>query len=149
MGLIDFVRDAGESLLDKVKGDDPKAAAEATSKRVQDLGLSVDSLQVKVDGDKAVVTGQAASQAEREKAILAIGNTQGIAQVDDQIAVAEPEAESQYHRVEKGDTLSKIAKHYYGDPMKYPQIFEANQPMLTDPDKIYPGQILRIPPQAS
>jgi len=148
MGLIDFVRDAGESLLDKVKGNDPKAAAEATSKRVQDLGLSVDGLQVKVDGDKAVVSGQAASQAEREKAILAIGNTKGIAQVDDQLEVAEPAPESQYHRVVKGDTLSKIAKHYYDDAMKYPQIFEANQPMLTDPDKIYPGQILRIPPQA-
>lgn len=147
MGLIDFVRDAGESLLDKVKADDPKAAAEATSKRVQDLGLSVQGLQVKVDGDKAVVTGQAASQAEREKAILAVGNTEGIAQVDDQLEVPKAEPESQYHRVVKGDTLSKIAKHYYGDAMQYPQIFEANQPMLTDPDKIYPGQILRIPAQ--
>lgn len=149
MGLIDFVRDAGESLIDKVKGDDPKAAAEATSKRVQDLGLSVDAFRVDVDGDKAIVTGKAASQAEREKAILAVGNTQGIAQVDDQIEVAAPEPASQYHRVVTGDTLSKIAKQYYGDAMKYPQIFEANQPMLEDPDKIYPGQILRIPPQAA
>jgi nucleoid-associated protein YgaU len=149
MGLIDFVREAGESLLDKVRSDDPKAAAEATSKRVHDLGLSVEGFQVAVDGDKATVRGKAASQAEREKAILAVGNTQGIAQVDDQLQVAAPAPESQYHRVVKGDTLSKIAKHYYDDAMKYPQIFEANQPMLNDPDKIYPGQILRIPPQAS
>jgi nucleoid-associated protein YgaU len=147
MGLIDFVRDAGESLLDKVKGDDAKATAEATSKRVQDLGLSVDAFHVSVEGDKATVTGKAANQAEREKALLAVGNTQGIAQVDDQIEVPAAEPESQYHRVVSGDTLSKIAKQYYGDPMKYPEIFEANQPMLSDPDKIYPGQVLRIPAQ--
>ena len=44
-----------------------------------------------------------------------------------------------------GDTLGKIAKNYYGNAMKYPVIFEANKPMLTHPDKIYPGQVLRIP----
>ena len=101
-----------------------------------------------MDGDKAVVSGKAASQAEREKAILAAGNTQGVARVDDRLTVAAAEPESQYHRVESGDTLSKIAKQYYGDLSKYPVIFEANQPMLKDPDKIYPGQVLRIPPLA-
>ena len=53
--------------------------------------------------------------------------------------------EAQFHTVVSGDSLSKIAKHFYGDPMKYPVIFEANKPMLADPDKIYPGQVLRIP----
>ena len=57
-----------------------------------------------------------------------------------------PEPEGTYYEVKKGDTLSKIAKAQYGDAMKYPQIFEANRPMLKDPDKIYPGQVLRIPP---
>ena len=47
-----------------------------------------------------------------------------------------------------GDTLSKIAKEMYGDANKYPVIFEANKPMLKDPDKIYPGQVLRIPAEA-
>jgi len=47
--------------------------------------------------------------------------------------------------VVKGDTLSAIAKEMYGSANKYPVIFEANKPMLTDPDKIYPGQVLRIP----
>jgi nucleoid-associated protein YgaU len=51
------------------------------------------------------------------------------------------------HTVVKGDTLSKIAKAQYGDAMKDPVIFEANRPMIEDPDKIYPGQVLRIPPQ--
>ena len=45
-----------------------------------------------------------------------------------------------------GDNLSKIAKKFYGDANKYPVIFEANKPMLKDPNKIYPGQNLRIPP---
>ncbi len=147
MGLIDFVKEAGESLLEKV-GESRAAAGEAVTKRIQDLGLSVDGLKVDVDGDKAVLSGKAASQAEREKAILAAGNTQGVAQVDDQLSVASAEPESQYYRVVSGDTLSKIAKQYYGDTSKYPVIFEANQPMLKDPDKIYPGQVLRIPPLA-
>jgi len=149
MGLIDFVKEAGESLLDKV-GESRAAAGEAVSKRIRDLGLSVDGLKVDVDGDKAVLSGKAASQAEREKAILAAGNTQGVAQVEDQLSVAsaEPAPQSQYHRVVSGDTLSKIAKQYYDDAAKYPEIFEANQPMLKDPDKIYPGQVLRIPPLA-
>ena len=149
MGLIDFVKEAGESLLEKV-GESREAASNAVSKRIQDLGLSVDRLKVEVDGEKAVVSGTAASQAEREKAVLAAGNTQGVAQVDDQLSVAspEPESPSQYHRVVSGDTLSKIAKQYYGDTSKYPEIFEANKPMLKDPDKIYPGQVLRIPPLA-
>ena len=147
MGLIDFVKEAGESLLEKV-GESRAAAGEAVSKRIQDLGLSVDGLKVDVDGEKAVLSGKAASQAEREKAILAAGNTQGVAQVDDQLSVASAEPESQYYRVASGDTLSKIAKQHYGDTSKYPVIFEANQPMLKDPDKIYPGQVLRIPPLA-
>jgi len=49
------------------------------------------------------------------------------------------------YEVQKGDSLSKIAKRYYGDPMKYKELFAANQPMLEDPNKIYPGQVLRIP----
>ncbi len=147
MGLIDFVKEAGESLLEKA-GASREAAGKAVSKRIQELGLSVDGLKVDVDGDKAVLSGKAASQAEREKAILAAGNTQGVAQVDDKISVAAPEPASQYHRVVSGDTLSKIAKQYYGDTSKYPEIFQANQPMLKGPDKIYPGQVLRIPPLA-
>ena len=147
MGLFDFVKEAGEDLMEKLGG-----GGEADSKvlqgRVQDLGLSVDGLKVEVDGERAVVRGKAATQAEREKAILAAGNTPGIAQVDDQLEVDEPEPPkpSQYHRVAAGDSLSKIAKQFYGDAMKYPVIFEANKPMLKDPDKIYPGQVLRIPP---
>ena len=144
MGLIDFVKEAGESLLEKV-GESRAAAGEAVSKRIQDLGLSVDGLKVDVDGDKAVLSGKAASQAEREKAILAAGNTQGVAQVDDQLSVSSAGPESQYYRVVSGDTLSKIAKQYYGNAMKYPVIFEANREVIKDANLIYPGQVIRVP----
>ncbi len=147
MGLFDFVKEAGEGLigaLGKSRDEDSKAL----ESRVRDLGISVDGLRVDVDGEKAVLRGKAANQADREKAILAAGNTPGIAQVEDEIEVSAPEPESQYYRVKSGDSLSKIAKQFYGDPMKYPVLFEANQPMLKDPDKIYPGQVLRIPPQS-
>jgi nucleoid-associated protein YgaU len=77
--------------------------------------------------------------------VLVVGNTEGIASVDDRMTTAVQEPEAQFHTVVKGDSLSKIAKTYYGNAMKYPVIFEANKPMLTDPDKIYPGQVLRIP----
>ena len=64
------------------------------------------------------------------------------------MTVAKQEPEGTYYEVQKGDTLSKIAKQHYGDANKYPVIFEANKPMLKDPDEIYPGQRLRIPPKS-
>jgi nucleoid-associated protein YgaU len=113
---------------------------------VQSLGFSVESLDIRYDDGVANITGQVADQATREKVILAVGNSQGVQQVQESISVVAPEPESQMHVVVRGDTLSKIAKEYYGDANKYPTIFEANKPMLSNPDKIYPGQVLRIPP---
>ena len=147
MGLIDFVKNAGQNLLDKVGLGGPKEAqAEVLTKEVHDLGIEVGDLRVDVDGEVATISGTAMSQAEREKAIIAIGNTKGISQVDDQIITEDPTPPATYYTVVSGDTLSKIAKALYGDASKYPVIFEANRPMLSDPDKIYPGQSLRIPP---
>jgi len=148
MGLIDFVKEAGEDLLKRAS-----AATETTEgidataivKSIQNHGIPVEGLNVSVAGDAATVSGRTQSQADREKTVLVVGNTKGVASVDDQLEVEAPEPEATYHKVVSGDTLSKIAKAVYGDPMKYPVIFEANQPMLSDPDKIYPGQVLRIP----
>ena len=158
MGWIDFVKEAGESLLsfggpEEAKAEVPEpqrrsANNEALLKNIADLGLQVEGLEISSEGDDAIVSGKALSQAEREKVVVAVGNTQGIARVDDQIQVEAPEPESVVYTVKKGDTLSKIAKTHYGDAMRYPEIFEANRPMLKDPDLIYPGQVLRIPQQA-
>ena len=115
---------------------------------VQKMGFQVQDLGVRVDDDKVVLTGQAASQADREKIVLLVGNHEGIGSVDDNMTVAKKEPEATYYEVQKGDTLSKIAKQHYGDANKYPLIFEANKPMLKDPDEIYPGQRLRLPPVA-
>ena len=145
MGLLDFVKEAGEGLIGKLSGSTEEDSA-AVQKRVESLGLGVDDLKVRVEGDRAVLEGQAKDQAEAERAVVAAGNIPGIAQVDDKLAVSKPAKPSQYYKVVSGDSLSKIAKQFYGDAMKYPEIFEANKPMLEDPDKIYPGQVLRIPP---
>jgi nucleoid-associated protein YgaU len=75
-----------------------------------------------------------------------VGNTKGVARVDDQLSVETPAPEAVFFTVQRGDTLSKIAKEQYGNAGKYMVIFEANKPMLKDPDRIYPGQALRIPP---
>ena len=155
MGFFDFVKDAGEKLFG---GGEPSATekAEILTKTINDLGLDVVSHpKVIVNDDEAHVYGITPSQELREKIVLAAGNTEGIARVDDRMKVRAPAAPEPWgaqgaagevHTVVSGDSLSRIAKHFYGDAMKYPTIFERNKPMLTDPDRIYPGQVLRIPP---
>ncbi len=160
MGLIDFVKDAGAKLLGFGDDDDkrPAEAPEVTGKsleeiralslekKVRELGLEVENLGVTVDGTTAIVRGSVPNQATREKVVLCCGNNAGIAHVDDRLDVEQEEPEATLYTVVSGDTLSGIAKAHYGNAMKYPVIFEANRPMLEDPDKIYPGQVLRIPP---
>jgi nucleoid-associated protein YgaU len=123
--------------------------ATAIRNLIQQMGLQVQNLNLMVDGDKATVTGQVDTQEQREKIVLLIGNTEGIGKVDDQLQVARHEAEAQYYDVKSGDTLSKIAKQFYGDANQYNKIFEANKPMLKSADEIYPGQKLRIPAMAT
>ncbi|MDH3734334.1 MAG: peptidoglycan-binding protein LysM [Gemmatimonadota bacterium] len=150
MGLFDFVKDAGRK-MGFGRGEEREAAAEADKAAalqalITDLGLQVDDLRVTFDDGVATVMGTAASKEVAEKVVLALGNTQGVGQVDDRLAYHTPQPESVFYTVQSGDTLSKIARDQYGNAMKYPEIFEANRPMLTDPDLIYPGQVLRIPP---
>ena len=158
MGLFDFVKDAGEKLFgggtskaevvrtpDLARAERDKGAALKTLVAGMDLG--VDPFDVHFAEGRATLSGRAPSQEVREKVVLLVGNTQGVAQVDDQLEVAEKKPEAVMYTVQPGDSLSKIAKAHYGDAMKYTMIFEANRPMLKDPNKIYPGQTLRIPPQ--
>jgi nucleoid-associated protein YgaU len=164
MGFLDFIKEAGEKIMggDEAEAAEPKQApakspeeiksfhnrrrAMGLVKMIESHGFEIEDLSVRVDGDLATVSGKVEDQATKEKVLLAIGNTEGIARVDDQFEVVVAEPEAQFHTVVSGDTLGGIAKQYYGNAGKYPVIFEANKPMLTDPDKIYPGQVLRIPP---
>ena len=141
MGWFDFVKDAGEALF----GSDETPKEKAIKEEVERLGLDVKDLDVTVDGDEVKLGGAAATQEVREKVILAAGNVAGVARVSDEMTSEAGGTAAVFHTVERGDTLSAIAKKHLGDASKYPVIFEANKPMLSDPDKIYPGQVLRIP----
>ncbi len=109
------------------------------------LGFPTDDLDIRFDDGVAYLEGEVDSQETRQKIILAVGNVAGVEKVDEEIEVVEPAPENKTYTVVKGDTLSKIAKEFYGDASKYPVIFEANKPMLKDPNLIYPGQVLVIP----
>ena len=167
MGLIDFVKDAGEKLFGKGQAQatakeaaaDPgnaakvqaanAAAGDAILEYVKSQNLAATGLTVTFDGatSAATVYGVAPDQATREKIVLCCGNVAGVAGVKDMMSVHQAQPEAQYYTVVSGDTLSKISRQYYGDANKYMRIFEANKPMLASPDRIYPGQKLRIPPQ--
>ena len=165
MGLMSFIKEAGEKLFGKGEAkaaqaavaaepspDNIAALSQAAGRAIADYvvaqGLQVDALDVGFDAPSATVTvaGVVADQATKEKVLLCCGNVEHVAAVNDMLVVSEPQPESQWHAVVSGDNLSKIARTFYGDANKYPLIFEANKPMLKHPDKIYPGQMLRIPP---
>lgn len=143
MGLWSFVKDAGSSLF----GGKAEAAtlpeAEAIKADMSKMGLDTTGVEIKVEGDRVTVEGTAVSPEMKEKIILAAGNVKGIAEVEAESDAADPV----FYTVKKGDTLSHIAKATLGKASLYPAIFEANKPMLSHPDKIYPGQMLRIPAQ--
>ncbi|HEX6704880.1 MAG TPA: peptidoglycan-binding protein LysM [Albitalea sp.] len=163
MSIVSFLKEAGEKLFG---GKDAQAATpaaptaadvaglntkagQAIQKYVADQGLSAKNLEITYDGATSAVTvrGEAPDQATREKIVLCCGNVQSVAQVHDEMTVAKAaEPAGTFRTVKSGDTLSKIAKEAYGDANAYMKIFEANKPMLKHPDKIYPGQVLRIPP---
>ena len=145
MSLFSFVKEAGEKLIDLLTPGNANAG-ENLKKHIEDVGLGNPNVHATVDGDKVTITGEVASQEEKEKIILAAGNIAGVASVEDQITVSGPVvAAARFVVVKKGDTLSAISLAVYGNANQYNKIFEANKPLLSHPDKIYPGQTLRIP----
>jgi nucleoid-associated protein YgaU len=168
MGFFSFIKDAGEKLFGHKQTEaeaaavaaandeaakakleaSNRAAGDAIQTYIEAQGLTITGLVVTFDAATSTVSvfGVAANQATKEKALLCAGNVAGVASVNDNMSVDLSEPEATYHDVVRGDTLWAIAKAAYGDGNKYPVIFEANKPMLSHPDKIYPGQKLRIPP---
>ena len=152
MGLFNFSKDSG------AKTSAPKATATKPSpeilkqakmysmmQAVNVLKLPVKDISISLYDDVVTVYGTAETQVAKELVVLTLGNNIGISKVDDRINVVKPEPEATFYEVKSGDSLSKIAKAVYGDAKKYNLIFDANTPMLKDPDLIYPGQMLRIP----
>ena len=145
MSLFSFVKEAGEKLIDLLTPGNANAG-EQLKEHVAKVGLGNPNVQATVNGSTVTVTGEVASQEEIEKILLALGNIAGVETVDDQITVTGPVvAAARFVVVKKGDTLSAISLAVYGNANQYNKIFEANKPMLSHPDKIYPGQSLRIP----
>lgn len=161
MGLISFLKGAGEKVFgwDSEEEIDAKdqAAKEAeqqarnqkASAALKDLvkahDLVIMDLEVGFDAGQVTVSGTTEKSATAEKAALVVGNVKGVSGVENNISITNPEPQAVYHTVVKGEYLSLIAKKYYGNALRYNEIFEANKPMLKDIDLIYPGQVLRIP----
>jgi nucleoid-associated protein YgaU len=141
MGLFDFIKNVGANILGK--GNDAEDIKELLQK---DIGDKITNLNVEFDDGVVTLFGECDSQATKEKAVLIAGNIKGVERVEDVNLTAPPDEEpAVFYTVQRGDSLSKIAKKYYGNAMKYPEIFEANREVIKDPDLIYPGQQLRIP----
>jgi nucleoid-associated protein YgaU len=156
MGLISFLKNAGAKIFNK-----PEAVAEVDKgvvimNHLKSFGFDTDEIKAEVNNEVVILTGRVDSIPLKNKIVVAAGNVEGISRVEDRMVVLPPgneipvilpeEPEKQFYTVVSGDSLSKIARHFYGNANKYPLIFEANTPMLTHPDKIYPGQVLVIPP---
>ena len=163
MSIFSFAKDIGDKIFNRNKKETTEqaapsaapAAAEPTAQeianlllaRIQAQNVNISDLKVNYNGDTDTVTlsGTAKTQEDRERARLAVGNVQHVETVVDDIEVETPAEESRFYTVKSGDTLSKIAKEMYGNANDYMKIFDANKPMLSHPDKIYVGQVLRIP----
>tara|TARA_B100000497_G_scaffold127787_1_gene170926 strand:- start:1976 stop:2422 length:447 start_codon:yes stop_codon:yes gene_type:complete len=146
MGLFSFIKNAGKKVFGKkeVELTEEETRIASLKNAIKSLEIPISNLEIGL-AQQVIVEGSTNTNSDREKVILALGNVEGVGAVADNIHVENPEPESTFYEVKKGDYLSKIAKEVYGDAMKYPTIFDANKPMLKDPDEIYPGQILRIP----
>lgn len=151
MGLITAVKNAGAKLFGF--GDSDEKKQEKIIEHLKSFQFDTDGIQVKVEDEKVTLNGYAKDIFDKIKIVATAGNIDGISQVDDQLTVGQsvdvnldPVVEDvQYYTVARGDTLSKIAREFYGNANSYPKIFEANKPMLKSADLIYPGQVLVIP----
>lgn len=141
MGLFDFAKDIGK----KIFGSEDEAP-EKLKEHIEEDNPGISNLEVQVEDGIATLKGEADSPGALEKAILMAGNALGISEVKaDEVSAPEQTDEVQFYEIQKGDSLWKIAKSFYGNGNDYPRIFEANKEVIKDPDLIFPGQKIRIP----
>lgn len=144
MGLLDFVSSIGKKLF----GSEAEAST-VIKKQIEEDNPGIENFQVNVKDGRAVMSGTAKSAEALEKAILIVGNTQGIEKINiDAVTIADGSTlggDDEFYTIEKGDTLWKIAEKNYGNGAQYQKIFEANREVIKDADKIFPGQKIRIP----
>jgi nucleoid-associated protein YgaU len=141
MGLLDFVKEIGHKLFNR-----DEDAAEKIKKHIEAMNPGITGLGVKFSNGVVFLSGQAASAEAMEKAVLLAGNVQGVSEVNIDGLQAPPVKEKvEYYIIKKGDTLSAIAKQFYGKANDYPKIFEANREVIKDANLIFPGQKIRIP----
>ena len=139
MGLFDFMKNVGADLFKGGKDESKEVEALLAT----EFGDKITDLKVEHKDGEVTLSGACVDEATKEKAILLAGNIKGVGQVVSDNLTAP--ASSEFYTIQSGDSLSKIAKKYYGDAMKYPALFEANREVIKHPDKIYPGQQIRIP----
>ena len=141
MGLFDFVKEIGHKLFNR-----DAEAAEKIKQHIEAMNPGISGLEVNFSNGVVSLSGQAANAGAMEKAVLLAGNVQGVADVKIEGLQTPPVTEKvEYYIIKKGDTLSAIAKQFYGKPNDYPKIFEANREVIKDANLIYPGQKIRIP----
>jgi nucleoid-associated protein YgaU len=150
MGVFDFIRNIGKSIM---PGNEGPAIQENITKL---LGSQVENLKVEYDDGLVRLSGLVDSVAAKQKTVLLAGNVKGVEKVNDdglqvkpQPPAPAPEPEFTFYTIVSGDSLSKIAKKYYGDALKWKTLFEANHEVIQNPDLIYPGQVIRVPKSVS
>lgn len=146
MSILDFAKQIGRQVFDR---DD--VAADRIKEHLEISLNPIEGLEVEFDDGTVTLCGECTSSAHRDQAILMAGNVKGVEKVVAERLKApapkpeEPEEKVEFYEIQSGDTLSGIAKRYYGNAMQYMRIFEANRNVIEDPNKIYPGQKIRIP----
>jgi nucleoid-associated protein YgaU len=141
MGLFDFAKDIGKKLF----GHEAEAS-EKIKEEIEHDNPGISDLTVDYQDGVVSLSGKADSAEAMEKAVLMAGNVKGVAEVKAEKIESPPQTDQvNFYVIQKGDTLSAIAKHFYGDANAYPRIFKANREVIKDPDLIYPGQKIRIP----
>jgi nucleoid-associated protein YgaU len=141
MGLFDFVKEIGNKLFNREED-----AAQKIKKHIEDANPGISDLAVEFKNGVVELSGSAASAEAMEKAVLMAGNVQGVSEVKvEKLKAPAEEKKVEYYVIKKGDTLSAVAKQFYGKGSDYPRIFEANREVIKDPNLIFPGQKIRIP----